>query len=216
MTAPTQHLRDAREKREARRLAVAKALRESSKITNIELAKRFGVDRNTIALDRQELVRLMIADTKTQTELLREEMLVKLQSLHAELELHRQGGKLSLGAIHEGLLVTRSMIDLLGVRKAVKETIEFKRREPIKFTTTIAPAPPNKELAPWTPAELKALPEFVPAKVVNLPMVSTPHPQARPVDQPEGETEQVYEVTAVEVVKEEDDPYDLRSFGLHD
>jgi hypothetical protein len=162
----------------------------------------------------------MINDTKTETELLRADMLVKLESLNRELEAHRRDGKLSLGAIHEGLLITRSMIELLGVRRAVKETIEYRKAEPIRFTTTIAPAPANRELKPWTQAELKALPEatFVPAaEVVQPPVVPTAiHPQARPVDQPEGETEQVYEVTAVEVVKEEDDPYDLRSFGLHD
>ena len=63
-------------------------------------------------------------------------MLQRLESLQAELELHRKDGKLSVSVIHEALLVTRSIIELLGVRKPVVEKLEV-RRSTVKFETQI-------------------------------------------------------------------------------
>ena len=75
--------------------------------------------------------------TRTETELLRADMVERLESLNVELELHRRDGKLPVSVIHEALLVTRSLIELLGVRKPVVEQLEVRKRT-ISFTTTIA------------------------------------------------------------------------------
>jgi hypothetical protein len=122
MTLRSQHLRDLREQRESRRLGVAKALRDTPDTTNIELAKVFGVTRDTIALDRKALVEQMTKSALTETELLRADMVDRLENLNKELELHRKDGKLPISVIHEGLLVTRAIIELLGVRKAVPDS----------------------------------------------------------------------------------------------
>jgi hypothetical protein len=137
MTAPSQYLRDLREQRESRRWGVAKALRETPNATNIELAKVFGVTRDTIALDRKALVEQMTESARTETELLRADMVGRLESLNTELELHRKDGVLPISVIHEALLVTRSIIELLGVRKPVVEQLEVRKRT-ISFTTSIA------------------------------------------------------------------------------
>jgi hypothetical protein len=137
MTAPSGYLRRLREQRESRRLGVAKALRDTPDATNIELAKVFKVTRDTIALDRKALVEKMKQSALTETELLRADMVARLEKLNKELELHRKDGKLPISAIHEGLLVTRSIIELLGVRKPVVEKLEVRRRT-ISFMTSIA------------------------------------------------------------------------------
>ncbi len=136
MTAPSQHLRDLREQRDSRRLGVAKALRDTPNATNIELSKVFGVTRDTIAQDRKANMEMMTQSTLTETELLRADMLQKLEHLNTELELHRTDGKLPVSVIHEALLVTRSIIELLGVRKPVVEKLEV-RRSSVKFETSI-------------------------------------------------------------------------------
>jgi hypothetical protein len=137
MTAPSQYLRDLREQRESRRLGVAKALRETPNATNIELAKVFGVTRDTIAQDRKAIVEQLKAKTMDETEALRADMVQRLESLNKELELHRKDGKLPVSVIHEALLVTRSIIELLGVRKPVVEKLEVKKTT-MRFETTIA------------------------------------------------------------------------------
>jgi hypothetical protein len=136
MTAPSQHLRDLREQRESRRLGVAKALRETPNATNIELAEVFGVTRDTIREDRKALMEQLKRNTLTETEQLRADMVGRLEALNTELELHRKDGKLPISVIHEALLVTRSIIELLGVRKPVTEHLEVRKRT-ISFTTTI-------------------------------------------------------------------------------
>lgn len=136
MTAPSQYLRDLREQRESRRLAVVRALRETPNATNIELAKVFGVTRDTIREDRKAIVEQLKNNTLNETELMRAEMQGRLENLMVELELHRKDGKLPVSVIHEALLVTRSIIELLGVRKPVVEKLEIKKRT-ISFSTSI-------------------------------------------------------------------------------
>jgi hypothetical protein len=60
----------------------------------------------------------------------------KLESLNKELELHRRDGKLSVSVIHEMMLVHRSIIELLGIRKPVTEQLEVRKRT-ISFRTSI-------------------------------------------------------------------------------
>lgn len=136
MTAPSQHLRDLREQRESRRLGVAKALRETPNATNMELAKVFGVSRNTIAEDRTAIVEQLKRNTLTETEQLRQDMLKRLEHLDGEIQLHRKGGKLPVSLIHEWHLITRSIIELLGVRKPVTERLEVRKRT-VSFTTSV-------------------------------------------------------------------------------
>ena len=74
--------------------------------------------------------------TLTETEQLRSEMVGKLEDLNGELEKHRKDGKLPIGVVHEMLLVHRTLIEMLGIRKPVVEKLEVKRTD-IKFKTTI-------------------------------------------------------------------------------
>jgi hypothetical protein len=74
--------------------------------------------------------------TLDETEQMRFEMVERLEHLNKECELHRSDGKLPVGVIHEVLLVTRSMIELLGVRKAVVERLEVKKHT-VSFRTFI-------------------------------------------------------------------------------
>ena len=74
--------------------------------------------------------------TLDETEAMRFEMVQRLEALNKELELHRKDGKLPVGVIHEALLVTRSIIELLGVRKPVTERSEV-RKSTISFRTFI-------------------------------------------------------------------------------
>ena len=59
--------------------------------------------------------------TMTETELLRAELVQKLDGLVAEVEKHRKDGKLSLGAIDQVLSITKAVIELTGARKPVVE-----------------------------------------------------------------------------------------------
>jgi hypothetical protein len=121
MTAPQNHLRKLREVREQRRLQLARLLRENPDLTNGDLSKALNVNRDTIAEDRKALMEQLTKNTLNETEQLREEMCGRLQKLNDELELHRRDGKLPVSVIHEMLLVHRSVIELLGVRKPVDE-----------------------------------------------------------------------------------------------
>ena len=78
--------------------------------------------------------------TLSETEQLRVTMLGRLQHLLDEIELHRKDKKLPIGLIHEMHLVTRSMIELLGVRKPIVERLEV-RKKSITFQTYIGQAP---------------------------------------------------------------------------
>ena len=137
MTAPSTYLRQLHETAARRRLEIAKLLRENPAITNKELASLLNVSRNTITLDRKAIVEQMTQSTQHETELLRAEMVGKLESLNEELEKHRRDGVLPVSVIHESLLVHRSIIELLGIRKAVVEQLEVKKPRPIIFETTI-------------------------------------------------------------------------------
>jgi hypothetical protein len=138
MTAPTQYLRDLREQRTARRLEVAKALRDNPSVTNVELGKRFDVTRDTIALDRKNIMEDLRKNTVEQTEALRAEMVTKLEKLNTELELHRRDGKLPVSVIHEALLVHRTLIEMLGIRKPVIEKAEVTHKR-FNFEVEIVP-----------------------------------------------------------------------------
>ena len=138
MTAPSGYLRGLREQQTARRLRLVKALRETPDATNVQLARMFGVSRNTIQLDREAIMQQLVASTKTESELLRAEMVQKLDGLVAEVEKHRKDGKLSLSAIDQILSITKSLIELTGCRKVVVEKFEV-RRTPIQFNTVIVP-----------------------------------------------------------------------------
>lgn len=143
MTQPTgnyTYLRQLREAAARRRLEIAKLLRDDPATTNLQLAKALNVSRNTITLDRKLMVEELKNETLSETELLRADMLQRLEKLHHELELHRRDGKLPVSVIHEGLLVTRSIIELLGVRKPVTEHLEVKRSS-ISFEVEVVPSP---------------------------------------------------------------------------
>jgi len=136
VSGPSQYVRQKREAAARRRLEIAKMLRDDPTTTNKQLAKVLNVNRDTVALDRKIMVEALHKETQSETELLRADMLQKLESLHHELELHRRDGKLPVSVIHEGLLVTRSIIELLGVRKPVVETLEVKKST-VAFRTTV-------------------------------------------------------------------------------
>jgi hypothetical protein len=136
MTQPSNHLRRLMEAATLRRLEIAKILRAVPTTTNIMFAKALKVSRNTITQDRKALMEQLQNAALTETELLRADMLQKLEHLNTELELHRTDGKLPISVIHEALLVTRSIIELLGVRKPVVEKLEV-RRSSVKFETSI-------------------------------------------------------------------------------
>ncbi len=136
MSGPSQYVRECREAAATRRLEIVKLLKGDPTITNIELAKRLDVSRNTITLDRRAIMEALQKSTLTETEQLRSEMVGKLEDLNGELEKHRKDGKLPIGVVHEMLLVHRTLIEMLGIRKPVVEKLEVKRTD-IKFKTTI-------------------------------------------------------------------------------
>jgi hypothetical protein len=111
-------------------------LRDNPATTNKQLASALDVNRNTIALDRKIMVDELTKETRTETEQLRAAMVGRLEALNTELELHRKDGKLSVSVIHEMMLVHRSIIELLGIRKPVVEKLEVNKRT-ISFTTSI-------------------------------------------------------------------------------
>jgi DNA-binding CsgD family transcriptional regulator len=139
MTAPSTYLRQLHEEAARRRLEIAKLLRNDPTTTNKKLAEVLNVSRNTITQDRKAIVEQLKAKTMDETELLRADMVQRLESLTTELELHRKDGKLPVSVIHEALLVTRSIIELLGVRKPVVEKLEIKKRTLSFNVSTIGP-----------------------------------------------------------------------------
>ena len=139
MTPLPEHLCRMCEGQASRRLGVAKALRQNPDATNVQLAKAFGVNRDTIALDRKVIMEQMVKSTLTETELTRAEMLKKLEALEAEVQKHRKDGKLSLSAIDQLLSITKAIIELTGVRKPVNEKLAVTHRAPIQFNTVIVP-----------------------------------------------------------------------------
>lgn len=139
MTQPSNRQRCLMEAATRRRLEIARILRDAPTTTNIMLAKALKVSRNTITQDRKIMVQDLKKQTMTETEALRADMVQRLESLNKELELHRKDGKLPVSVIHEALLVTRSIIELLGVRKPVVEKLEIKKRTLSFNVSTIGP-----------------------------------------------------------------------------
>jgi len=93
MTPPSLHLRSlrahlrARQERQAsRRLGVAKVLREQPGATNVELAKVFDVDRDTIAEDRKFLMSQATNEAQSEMQLYREDQLTRIQEKWDEIE----------------------------------------------------------------------------------------------------------------------------------
>jgi DNA-binding XRE family transcriptional regulator len=136
MSGPSQYVRQKREEGARRRLEIAKLLRDDPTTTNKQLASALNVNRNTITLDRKEIVEQLKRNTLSETEQLRADMVGRLEALNTELELHRRDGKLPTSVIHEMLLVHRSLIELLGIRKPVTEHLEVRKRT-ISFSTVI-------------------------------------------------------------------------------
>lgn len=153
MTAPSTYLRRMREGADRRRLELSRLLRDNPKATNIELAKALNVNRDTIALDRKALMEMIRNDAKTETELLRGEMVQELEGLKGEVERHRKDGKLSLQAVDRLLDITKTIIELTGVRKPVNEKMQVTHRAPIQFNTVVVGSD-GKERPPIAPAEV--------------------------------------------------------------
>jgi hypothetical protein len=128
MTAPSTYLRELREGAARRRLELAKLLRDDPTATNISLAKSLGVNRETIALDRKAIMETLTKSTLSETELLRTEMVKKLDGLITEVEKHRKDGKLSLSAIDQMLSITKALVELTGCRKPVNEKLDVRHR----------------------------------------------------------------------------------------
>lgn len=142
MTAPIGYLRMKREGTARRRLELAKMLRQDPSATNIELAKALNVNRDTIALDRKALIEMVKNDAKSETELLRGEMVEELESLKVEVEKHRKDGKLSLQAVDRLLDITKAIIELTGVRKPVTEQKNVSEHRRITFETEVVRTSP--------------------------------------------------------------------------
>jgi hypothetical protein len=79
-------LRARQERQASRRLGVAKVLRETPSATNVELAKMFDVDRDTIAEDRKFLMSQVNQEAKTEFQQWRDEHIAELQELRTKLE----------------------------------------------------------------------------------------------------------------------------------
>lgn len=77
-------------------------------------------------------------ETKTEVELLREEMVKKLEGLEAEVERHRKtDGKLSLQAVDRLLDITKTIIELTGTKKPVNQKLAVTHRNLPQFNTVI-------------------------------------------------------------------------------
>jgi hypothetical protein len=87
MTAPAAHLRKLREGQASRRLGVAKVLRETPNATNVELARIFDVDRDTIAEDRKAIMSLVNNETQTEMQLYRDDQLARITEKWREIDL---------------------------------------------------------------------------------------------------------------------------------
>jgi hypothetical protein len=80
------HLRKRQEQQASRRLGVAKVLRETPTATNVELARVFDVDRDTIAEDRKYLMALTKNEAVTETQLYRENQLARITDKWDEID----------------------------------------------------------------------------------------------------------------------------------
>jgi hypothetical protein len=129
MTAPSSYLRTLREGQTSRRLGVAKVLRETPDATNIELAKIFDVDRDTIAEDRKFLMSQVNQDTKTEMQLYRDDQLARCEARRQELvDLRKR--------LVDHLIKPEDAVDLhLKILDREKDNDEFEA----KLTGTAAP-----------------------------------------------------------------------------
>lgn len=80
------HLRARQERQTTRRLGVAKVLRETPDATNVELARIFDVDRDTIAEDRKFLMTQVTQTALTETQVYRENQLARIQEKWDSIE----------------------------------------------------------------------------------------------------------------------------------
>jgi hypothetical protein len=86
MTAPSTYLRQLRDAQARRRLELARLLRDDPSANNKELAKALNVDRHTIAEDRLALMQQVNESAKTETQIMREDQLDRIQKKMAEIE----------------------------------------------------------------------------------------------------------------------------------
>lgn len=140
MGGPSQYVRQKREQAAQRRLELVKLLRANPKLTNKVLAKTLGVTRDTIALDRKIIMESIVKNTINQTELMRAEMVQRLEALEAEVEKHRKDGKLSLSAVDRLLDITKALVELTGCRKPVNEKLAVTHRALPMFRTSVVGA----------------------------------------------------------------------------
>jgi DNA-binding CsgD family transcriptional regulator len=173
MSGPSQYVRQCREEAAKRRLEIAKLLREDASLTNIILAVRLNVSRNTVTSDRKAIMEKLVQDTKTETELLRDGLVKKLEGLVAEVELHRKDGKLSLSAIDQVLSITKAVIELTGARRAVIEKT-VNRHDHVLPQFTTKPSKDGKRLdwvktdQGWKQVEV-APPQVIKAEFITEP-----------------------------------------------
>jgi len=105
MTAPSTYLRQLRDAQARRRLELARLLRDNPAATNIELAKTLNVNRDTIAEDRLALMQQVNLEAKTETQIMREDQLDRIQKKMAEIE----GDQLLMSAADRHLALWRWM-----------------------------------------------------------------------------------------------------------
>jgi hypothetical protein len=79
-------MRSRQERQASRRLGVAKVLRETPNATNVELAKVFDVDRDTIAEDRKFLMSQVNEGALTETQIYRDDQLARVTEKWDEIE----------------------------------------------------------------------------------------------------------------------------------
>jgi hypothetical protein len=88
MTAPSGYLRTLREEQSRRRLEVARLVRDTPNVTDVELAKALNVSRNTIREDRLALMAEVNQDAKSEFQIWRGEHIEELRRLREQLLDH--------------------------------------------------------------------------------------------------------------------------------
>jgi hypothetical protein len=166
MTAPSGFLRDLREAAARRRFELAKLLRQDSTLTNVQLAAKLNVSRNTVAEDRKVLWDQLVKGTVLESEVIRAGVVQKLLDLKAEVYKHRKDGLLSLSAIDELVAIIKVTVELTGCRKAVIEKKSV-NHSVVSFRTYIGKEPVGTFEMTSNPPKLEA--EFItePAKLMG-------------------------------------------------
>ncbi|MGB6476385.1 MAG: hypothetical protein WBF04_20225 [Candidatus Sulfotelmatobacter sp.] len=86
MTFPSARLRTLREEQSRRRLEVARLVRDTPNVTDVELAKALNVSRNTIREDRLALMAEVNQDAKSEFQIWRGEHIEELRVLREQLQ----------------------------------------------------------------------------------------------------------------------------------